>query len=99
MCGRRGRTVAGEGGWSGREPRYANVRVAGHEVDVLWPDAKLVVEVDGYAFHSTRAAFERDRRRDGELQAAGYRVLRLTWRQLADEPEAVVASLARTLAL
>jgi very-short-patch-repair endonuclease len=80
-------------------PPRTNVRVAGHEVDVLWPDAKLVVEVDGYAFHSTRAAFQRDRRRDGELQAAGYRVLRVTWRQLADEPEAVVASLARTLAL
>jgi very-short-patch-repair endonuclease len=76
----------------------ANIRVAGHEVDVLWPDAKLVVEVDGYAFHSTRAAFERDRRRDGELQAAGYRVLRVTWRQLEDEPEALIAALARTLA-
>lgn len=75
-----------------------NIRVAGHEVDVLWPDAKLVVEVDGYEFHSTRAAFERDRRRDGELQAAGYRVLRVTWRQLEDEPEALIAALARTLA-
>jgi very-short-patch-repair endonuclease len=40
--------------------------------------AQLVIEVDGYAFHSTRTAFERDRRRDTELLGAGYRVLRVT---------------------
>jgi very-short-patch-repair endonuclease len=76
----------------------ANARVVAYEVDFLWREPKLIVEVDGYAFHSTRAAFERDRRRDGELQAAGYRVLRVTWRQLEDEPEALIAALARTLA-
>jgi len=41
-----------------------NTRLHGYEVDLLWPDQRLVVEVDGYAFHSHRAAFERDRRRD-----------------------------------
>ena len=75
------------------EPR-TNVRVGRHEVDFLWSEHALVVEVDGYAFHSTRAAFERDRRRDAELQAAGYRVIRITWRQLTEKPEAVVATLA-----
>jgi len=75
------------------EPR-ANARVGRYEVDLLWPEQRLVVEVDGYAFHSTRAAFERDRRRDADLQAAGYRVIRVTWRQIAEEPEAVVATLA-----
>jgi len=54
----------------------------------------LVVEVDGYTFHATRGAFERDRRRDAELQAAGCRVVRVTWRQIVDEPEALVASVA-----
>ena len=53
----------------------------------------LVVEVDGFAFHGNRAAFERDRARDATLVAAGYRVVRITWRQLADEPHAVVALL------
>lgn len=72
-----------------------NARVAGYEVDVHWPDAHVVVEVDGFAFHGTRAAFERDRRRDAELQAQGWRVMRLTWRRIADEPEAVVALLRR----
>jgi len=75
-----------------------NARIAGHEVDFVWRHARLAVEVDGYAFHSSRAAFERDRRRDGELQAAGWRVLRLTWRQIVEQPEAVVALVAAALA-
>lgn len=81
-----------------RLPRpETNVRVAGHEVDFLWRDHKLVVEVDGFAFHATRAAFERDRARDADLQAAGDRVIRLTWRQIVEEPHAVVARLARLM--
>jgi very-short-patch-repair endonuclease len=64
-----------------------NVRVLGHEVDALWRDERLIVEVDGFDSHGTRAAFELDRRRDAELVAAGYRVIGVTWRQLRDEPE------------
>jgi very-short-patch-repair endonuclease len=74
-----------------------NVRIAGYEVDFHWPTANLVVEVDGYAFHSTRSSFERDRRRDANLAAAGFRTARVTWRQLTTEPEALVATLARAL--
>jgi very-short-patch-repair endonuclease len=74
-----------------------NVRVGGHEVDALWPDQWLIVEVDGYAFHSARAAFERDRLRDADLQAAGYRVLRITWRQLDGGSEALAARLGAAL--
>jgi len=73
---------------------HANTRIGAYEGDLVWPEAAVVVEVDGYAFHSTRAAFERDRRRDAELQTMGYRVFRVTWRQIADEPEALVATLA-----
>jgi very-short-patch-repair endonuclease len=75
-----------------------NVRIAGHEVDFLWRASRLIVEVDGYAFHGSRDAFERDRRRDAELQAVGLTVVRLTWRRLVHEPEAVVALLARRIA-
>jgi very-short-patch-repair endonuclease len=74
-----------------------NVRVGGYEVDALWPAERLIVEVDGFAFHSARSSFESDRKRDAELTAAGYRVIRVTWRQLVEEPEAVVARLARAL--
>jgi very-short-patch-repair endonuclease len=75
-----------------------NARLHGYEVDALWREHRLVVEVDGYGFHSSRAAFERDRRKDADLQEAGYRVLRITWLQLEREPYLVVARLARALA-
>jgi very-short-patch-repair endonuclease/predicted transcriptional regulator of viral defense system len=58
--------------------------------DLLWPDERLVVELDGYAFHRSRAAFEGDRRKTADLQAAGYAVLRFTWRQIHEDPEWVV---------
>jgi len=77
----------------------ANARLLGHEVDLLWPAHRLVVEVDGHRYHGTRGAFERDRERDARLQAQGYRVMRVTWRQLRREREAVVARLAAALAL
>jgi very-short-patch-repair endonuclease len=75
-----------------------NVRIGGHEVDFLWRNQGLVVEVDGFSFHSSRAAFERDRLRDAELGAQGFRVMRVTWRQIARKPEAVVARIAMALA-
>jgi very-short-patch-repair endonuclease len=78
-------------------PPEPNASVGRFEVDLLWRDHGLVVEVDGYAFHRGRAAFERDRARDAQLAAAGLRVVRVTWRQLIDEPEAVVARVAGAL--
>jgi very-short-patch-repair endonuclease len=74
-----------------------NVRLHGLEVDFYWPAAALVLEVDGHAFHGNRAAFERDRRRDQVLVAAGLRVIRVTWRQLAQGSLAVVARIAQAL--
>jgi very-short-patch-repair endonuclease len=74
-----------------------NARVAGWEVDAFWPAHRLVVEIDGYKYHRSRHAFERDRRKDAALTAALYRVVRVTWRQLVNEPFAVVALLAALL--
>lgn len=73
-----------------------NVRIAGFEVDAVWLAERLVVELDGYAFHRTRMAFERDRARDAALQLAGYRVVRITYRMLESDPSAV-AALVRSL--
>lgn len=73
------------------------VRIAGWPADFLWPDQKLIVEFDGYQFHGHRAAFERDRRRDQAHIAAGYTVIRITWRQLTEEPLTVVATIATLL--
>ena len=71
-----------------------NARVAGLEVDFLFGTARLVVETDGWRFHGTRAAFERDRQRDATLTLAGYRVLRFTHRRVESDPAAVAAILA-----
>lgn len=66
-------------------------------IDFLWPDEQVVAETDGYAAHGHRDAFEADRARDAALHAAGYAVLRFTWRQLTEEPLRVVATAARVL--
>jgi len=66
-------------------------------VDFLWRAERLVVETDGHRRHGTRAAFERDRRRDGDLLVAGYRVVRFTWRQVVNDPRYVSATLAALL--
>jgi very-short-patch-repair endonuclease len=76
-----------------------NRQLHGFQVDAVWPDLKLVVEVDGYEFHGDRDAFENDRARDAVLVAHGYRVLRFTARQLRDQPMLVLGQLAAALAL
>jgi predicted transcriptional regulator of viral defense system len=76
-----------------------NGRVNGYEVDAHWPAQRLVVEIDGYAYHGNRKAFEDDRERDAELQACGWRVIRVTFRQLRRTPGAVAGRLRRTLEL
>lgn len=75
-----------------------NGRVEGLEVDFAWPDQRVAVEIDGFEFHGGRGAFERDRERDAVLTAAGWRVIRVTWRQLDRSPEAFLVRLAATLA-
>ena len=72
--------------------------VEGYEVDALWSDAKLIVELDSWDHHRSRRAFEEDRRRDAALQLAGYVVLRITWRRFEQEPEEVAGSIRRRVA-
>lgn len=77
----------------------ANALVRGFEVDFLWREQRVVLEVDGFAFHAGKGAFERDRARDATLVASGYTVTRVTWRQLVARPEAVIARIAAALAI
>jgi very-short-patch-repair endonuclease/predicted transcriptional regulator of viral defense system len=63
-----------------------NVRLHGYEVDFLWRKQRRVVELDGYAFHSGRQAFGRDRRKDIDLELAGFPVTRFTHYQVMHEP-------------
>jgi very-short-patch-repair endonuclease len=74
-----------------------NVHVLGYEVDFVWQDARVVAEVDGYAFHASAQSFAADRRRDAELTAAGYRVLRFTWSDLGERRLATAVRLAQAL--
>jgi very-short-patch-repair endonuclease len=66
-----------------------NFFVAGYEIDVYWPSERFGVELDGYEFHRTRAAFERDRRRQEDLKLAGIELVRLTAWRIEREPEQV----------
>jgi very-short-patch-repair endonuclease len=74
-----------------------NTYVGRFEVDFVWRDRRLVVETDGWQAHGTRSSFEADRARDVELRLLGFEVLRFTYRQVTDRPEAVAAKLQALL--
>jgi len=78
---------------------HTNVRIEAMEVDCAWENERLIVELDSRAVHDTPHAFEEDRARDRRLEAAGWRVVRVTWRQLHDTPAALEADLRRLLGL
>lgn len=67
-------------------------------VDFCWPASRLVVEADGFAFHSDRAAYRRDRERLNDLERCGWRVLRFTWEDVVHRPEHVLALVQECLA-
>ena len=76
-----------------------NVELAGYEVDALWRERRVVVELDGGDGHGTTARMERDRARDLALRAAGYAVHRYTWRQVMTQPKLVAADIRRALSI
>ncbi len=81
-------------------PRFnADLSIRGRflKPDAMWEREKLIVELDGRATHGTRQAFESDRARDRLLLLEGWRVARVTWLQLRDSPEAVLAELRELL--
>jgi very-short-patch-repair endonuclease len=74
-----------------------NVRVGPHLVDFLWRERQLVVETDGYRYHRGRAAFEDDRARDLDLRGRGFQVIRLSEKQVDEDPRGVAEVLAPAL--
>jgi len=78
---------------------HINRRSDHGELDATWPEHRVIVECDGFATHGTRAAFERDRAKDRALQVAGWRVVRITWRQLTDDPDEIAEQLRTLLRL
>ena len=74
-----------------------NFPFGGYELDFYWPDARFVVEVDSYKFHSSRYRFERDRRKDNVLRRADIEVMRIVRRELKQRSHGVVADVTRSL--
>jgi very-short-patch-repair endonuclease len=77
-----------------------SVVIAGkrYVIDLAWPEEMIAIEVDGYGEHSKRDAFQRDRTKQNDLIAAGWTVLRFTWRDLVDRPQSVVIAIDALLA-
>jgi predicted transcriptional regulator of viral defense system len=74
-----------------------NVLVQGVEVDCLWREQRVIVELDGHASHATRATFESDRTRDRRLTVAGLRTIRVTWRHLHQDADGLASDLRALL--
>jgi len=74
-----------------------NFNVAEYELDAYWPDLRFAVELDLFETHGSRAAFERDRRRQEELKLLGIESIRITKPRLDREPKAVMRNLATLL--
>lgn len=84
---------------AGLPPAHTNVPQGPFELDFFWPDLNVAVEVDGFAFHRSRAQFENDRRKDAWLLTRGIRMIRVTWRQITREPIVVAVQVGQALAL
>lgn len=76
-----------------------NFNVAGYELDAYWSDLRFAVELDLFETHGSRAAFERDRRRQEELKLLGIEMIRVTKPRLDREPQAVIRNLTALLEL
>jgi len=74
--------------------RWIPVDGTSYQADFSWTDLRFIAETDGFETHGSRHAFEHDRLRDQRLSAAGWRVVRFTWRQVMYEPHAVARTLA-----
>jgi len=81
-----------------RCPGRSSEPIGPYTVDALWHHQRLVVELDGRAAHETTRAFEEDRARDRDLTTNGYRVIRITWRQLHRDRAAIAPQLRTLLA-
>ena len=64
-----------------------NTRLFGYQVDLLYPAERVIIEIDGYSFHSDRESFESDRNRDADMLAHDHVTVRVTKRRMKQSPE------------
>ena len=74
------------------------VPIGRYRADILWPETKLIVEMDSTKWHNSPGRVERDKRRDAELAALGYQTIRVTWNDLTKEPVATISRIAAVYA-
>ena len=84
---------------AGLEVPEMNVMLHGFEVDCYWKRARLVIEVDGFAFHHSARSFLRDHQRDSALAAEGIQIMRLSWHQIEKERDRTLVQITRALLL
>jgi very-short-patch-repair endonuclease len=70
-----------------------NRRAGGRRVDCRWPELRLTVELDSYRYHSSRYAWEQDRRREREAHARGDQIRRYTYADVAEDPKPMLTEL------
>jgi very-short-patch-repair endonuclease len=73
-------------------------QVGRYRVDFAYPGARVAIEADGFRWHSTRQQWDRDRARRNALTAVGWSVLHVTWPELRERPEEVVAAVRALIA-
>jgi very-short-patch-repair endonuclease len=78
---------AGITGWQ------TNYPIGPYKVDFAFPASTIVIEVDGWAFHSDQDVFQVDRKRQNYLTLMGWQVLRFTWLDLVEHPQRVIAEI------
>lgn len=78
-------------------PPLFNQRVGEYEVDVLWKEARVIVELDGRKFHNDAFAMNQDSKKTKDLRRMGYRVLRFTWNDVVERPAWVAEQIRREL--
>lgn len=83
-------------GWAANQP-IGDERGLIAVGDVVFEEERVLIEVDGWSSHGDRDSFERDRRRQTRLVAAGWVVIRVTWRELQEHPARFAADLRRAL--
>ena len=68
-----------------------------YEIDALWESQRVALELDSRGVHGTKKRFESDRQRDRILVAEGWKAMRVTWRQLQEEPAEIAEDLRLAL--
>lgn len=80
--------TSGLSGWR------VNFPVGRYLVDIAFPEQRIAIEIDGWAFHSDHDSFQRDRRRQNTLALHGWQVLRFTWLDITGSPQRVLAEIS-----